>query len=219
MGTLFQLTGLGVAEHRGAAAERRAAAEVAAAAAAAHAAPPHGRRDLDLLAGADCRGEANTVTEQAGVGPKTPGSSAAELRMPCPVCPHSHRWHKSGHLPFPGLSNEILFLHRVAVRKRSYNVYEHERLSPSPSLAFQTRAHYGAWASLDRQIPGNIGHTAVPSLQGYFVLGYSSVYVHSCVYVVYTYAHARVYSFLRVEVRGQYPESSPQLISTLQSGP
>lgn len=219
MGTLFQLTRLGVAEHRGAAAERRAAAEVAAAAAAAHAAPPRGRRDLDLLAGADCRGEANTVTEQAGVGPKTPGSSAAELRMPCPVCPHSHRWHKSGHLPFPGLSNEILFLHRVAVRKRSYNVYEHERLSPSPSLAFQTRAHYGAWASLDHQIPGNIGHTAVPSLQGYFVLGYSSVYVHSCVYVVYTYAHARVYSFLRVEVRGQYPESSPQLISTLQSGP
>lgn len=193
MGTLFQLTGLGVAEHRGAAAERRAAAEVAAAAAAAHAAPPHGRHDLDLLARADCRGEANTVTEQAGVGPKTPGSSAAELRMPCPVCPHSHRWHKSGHLRFPGLSNEILLLHR----ERSYNVYEHERLSPSPSLVFQTRAHYRAWASLDRQIPGNIGHTAVPSLQGYFVLGYSSVYVHSCVYAVYTYAH--VYSFLRVE--------------------
>lgn len=41
------------------------------------------------------------------------------------------------------------------------------------------------------------------SFQDYFVLGYSSVYV------VYTYAHAHVYSFLRVEVRGQYPESSP----------
>lgn len=80
---------------------------------------------------------------------------------------------------------------------------------PLPLLLFKL--------GLDRQIPGNIGHTAVPSLQGYFVLGYSSVYVHSCVYVVYTYAH--VYLFLRVEVRGQYPESSPQLISTLQSGP
>lgn len=78
MGTLFQLTRLGVAEHRGAAAERRAAAEVAAASTAAHAASPHGRHDLDLLAGADCRGEANTVTEQVGLGPKIPGSSAAE---------------------------------------------------------------------------------------------------------------------------------------------
>lgn len=71
---------------------------------------------------------------------------------------------------------------------------------PLPLLLFKL--------GLDRQIPGNIEHTAVPSLQGYFVLGYSSVYVHSCVYVVYTYAHAHVYSFLRVEVRGQYPESS-----------
>lgn len=53
MATIFPLTRFGVAEHRGAAAERRAAAEVATAAAAAHAAPPHGRHDLDLLAGAD----------------------------------------------------------------------------------------------------------------------------------------------------------------------
>lgn len=51
------LTGLGVAEHRGAAAEGGAAAEVATAAAAAHAAPSHRRHDLDLLAGADCAGE------------------------------------------------------------------------------------------------------------------------------------------------------------------
>lgn len=93
------------------------------------------------------------------------------------------------------------------MRKRSYNVYEHEHLSPSPSLSFQIRAHYGAWASLNRQFPGIIGHTTVPSLQDYFVLGYPSVCVHICVYVVYTYAH--MYSFLRVEVRDQYPESSP----------
>ena len=93
------------------------------------------------------------------------------------------------------------------MRKRLYNVYEHEHLSPSLSLSFQIRAHYGAWASLNRQVPGIIGHTTVSSLRDYFVLGYSSVYVHICVYVVYTYAHA--YSFLHVEVRGQYPESSP----------
>lgn len=63
MATVFPLTRFGVAEHRGAAAECGAAAEVATAAAAAHAAPPHGRHDLDLLAGADCRGGANTVAE------------------------------------------------------------------------------------------------------------------------------------------------------------
>lgn len=54
------LTGLGVAEHRGAVGEGGAAAEVAAAAAAAHAAPPRGRRGLDFLAGADC-GRGHTV--------------------------------------------------------------------------------------------------------------------------------------------------------------
>jgi hypothetical protein len=63
MATVFPLTRFGVAEHRGAAAECGAAAEVATAAAAAHAAPPHGRHDLDLLAGADCRGGANTGAE------------------------------------------------------------------------------------------------------------------------------------------------------------
>lgn len=57
MATFVSLTRFGVAEHRGAAAERRAAAEVATAATAAHAAPPHGRHNLDLLAGTDCRGE------------------------------------------------------------------------------------------------------------------------------------------------------------------
>lgn len=63
------LTGLGVAEHWGAAAERGAAAEVAAAAAAAHAAPPHCGHDLDLLAGADCAGRKHTVVSAPAAGP------------------------------------------------------------------------------------------------------------------------------------------------------
>lgn len=73
MAALFSLTGFGVAEHRGTAAECRAAAEVTTAATAAHAAPPHGRHNLDLFAGTDCRGEANTVTEQCSGDLELPG--------------------------------------------------------------------------------------------------------------------------------------------------
>ena len=61
------LTRLGVAEHGGTAAGGGAAAEVAAAA-AAHAAPPHGRHDLDLLAGADCGPRTHSVTDGDGLG-------------------------------------------------------------------------------------------------------------------------------------------------------
>lgn len=82
------LTRLGVAEHRRAVGEGGAAAEVAAAAAAAHAAPPRGRRDLDLLAGADCgRGHAVTAMGRAPGHAWSPEGWAG----PRDTCSHSRR--------------------------------------------------------------------------------------------------------------------------------
>lgn len=101
--TLLSLTGLGVAEHRGAAAERWAAAEVTAAAAAAHAAPPHGRHDLDLFAGADCRGEASTVTEQGG--PQDPELLGIQYKVRTGMSRSAHIVTESTNqaIPFGGL--------------------------------------------------------------------------------------------------------------------